>query len=244
MTKDPASSTQQAGQPLYKQVKSHLLDLIDSGTLKPNDRAPSEADLVAQFGVSRMTANRALKELSEAGYVKRVPGLGTYVAERRAHGALLTIRDISDELSEKGARHRAHILLHQREAADEAIAAQFHIKPGAALFHAKILHLKDDLPILLEDRHVLPAIAPDYLSLDLEQETSYRYLMTVAPLQEVEHEIRAIAATPDLRTLLELAPDEPCLFVRRRTWTRGKVASCADLIHAGSRYDITGRFKP
>ncbi|GAK33326.1 histidine utilization repressor [Iodidimonas nitroreducens] len=233
-----------SAQPLYKMVKAHVLSMIEDGRLKANDRAPSESELVQSLGVSRMTANRALKELSEAGFVTRVPGLGTFVAERRTHGTLLTIRDIADELSEGGNQHHARVLRQIKEPASETIAARFRMAVGSPLFHAEILHLQNDQPILLEDRYVQPQIAPDYLSLDLEKMTSYRYLVDVAPLQEVEHRISAIPASDDLRLLLALAPNEPCLLIRRRTWTGGMVASCVDLIHAGSRYDITGRFKP
>lgn len=230
--------------PLYKKVKEHVLSLIETGTLKPGDRAPSEADLVGEMGVSRMTANRALRELHEAGFVTRVPGVGTFIAENRTHGTLLAIRDIADELAENNHRYSARVLLHHEVQAPDKIAQRFRLAPGTPLFHAQVLHMKDERPIVLEDRYVQPAIAPDYLKIDLRHETSYRHLIAVAPLQEVEHVIRAIPATPELKELLALAQDEPCLLIQRKTWTHGKVASSVDLIHAASRYEITGRFKP
>lgn len=237
-------ATAQDARPLYKRVKAHVLSLIEDGTLKAGDRAPSEADLVDLMSVSRMTANRALKELHEAGFVTRVPGVGTFVAEDRAHGTLLTIRDIADELAENNHRHSVRILLHCREKAPDIIAQRFRIAPGTLLYHARVLHMKDDMPIVLEDRYVHPDIAPGYIDIDLQHETSYRHLIRVAPLQDVEHVIRAIAASDEIKTLLKLSFDEPCLLVRRRTWTHGRVASSVDLIHAASRYEITGRFKP
>lgn len=230
--------------PLYKKVKAHLLSLIETGALKPGDRAPSESELVSDMGVSRMTANRALRELHEAGFVTRIPGVGTFVAETRAHGTLVAIRDIADELAENNHLYSARVLMQQEEAATDIVARRFRLAPGARLFRARVLHLKDGVPIVLEDRYVHPDIAPDYLTIDLTQETSHRHLIAVAPLQEVEHVIRAIPASADMRTHLALEQDEPCLLVRRRTWTHGKVASSVDLIHAASRYEITGRFKP
>ncbi len=240
----PTKHTSLDSLPLYKKVKAHVLSLIETGTLKPGDRGPSEADLVNKMGVSRMTANRALRELHEAGFVTRVPGVGTFIAENRIHGTLLAIRDIADELAENDHRYSARVLLHEKTAASDTIAQRFRLPAGTTLFHARVLHMKDDRPIVLEDRYVHPDIAPDYLTISLEHETSYRHLIAVAPLQEVEHVIRAIPATDELRSLLALAKDEPCLLVQRRTWTHGKVASSVDLIHAASRYEITGRFKP
>ena len=58
-------------QPLYKKVKSHIVERIENGSLPMNARAPSEADIVESFGVSRMTANRALNELAKEGLLVR-----------------------------------------------------------------------------------------------------------------------------------------------------------------------------
>jgi GntR family histidine utilization transcriptional repressor len=63
--------------PAYEQVKSWVRQHIASGEWKPGDPVPSEAALIEQFGVSRMTANRALRELAAEGLVTRVQGSGT-----------------------------------------------------------------------------------------------------------------------------------------------------------------------
>jgi GntR family histidine utilization transcriptional repressor len=230
--------------PLFQQVKDHVLDRIGSGELKVGDRTPSESELVARFGVSRMTANRALRELTDAGVLTRTAGVGTFVADRRARGELVALRDIADEITEAGGRHTAEVLTHAAVPADAALAEAFDRPEGARLFHARVLHFRDDIPLLLEERWVDPEAAPGYLDADLTRETSYQHLSRAAPLQEAEHTIRAVEPTPELRALLKLAPGEPCLLLRRRTWTRDRPASVAELWHAGSRWEITGRFKP
>ena len=53
--------------PLYKKIKSHIIEKIHAGELGPNARVPSEHELVRVFKVSRMTVNRALKELEMEG---------------------------------------------------------------------------------------------------------------------------------------------------------------------------------
>ncbi len=66
---------------LYEQLRSHLLDEIQSGRLKPGDRVPSESELSAQFGVSRITSKKALETLQAEGVVVRSRGRGTFVAD-------------------------------------------------------------------------------------------------------------------------------------------------------------------
>ena len=66
--------------------------------LKPGDRVPSENELVESMNVSRMTANRALRELNDEGYVERIAGRGTFVADYRSQSHLLEVQNIADEI--------------------------------------------------------------------------------------------------------------------------------------------------
>ena len=66
---------------LYQQVKDFIAGRIQDGTWRPGDKLPSENDLVGQFGMSRMTVNRALRELVEQGRIRRVAGVGSFVAD-------------------------------------------------------------------------------------------------------------------------------------------------------------------
>src|SRR3546814_7877014 len=67
---------ERAPEPRYVAIKQYVLHAISSGELKPGDRLQSEAELVQQFGVSRMTASRALRELQNAGIIVRLTGVG------------------------------------------------------------------------------------------------------------------------------------------------------------------------
>jgi GntR family histidine utilization transcriptional repressor len=98
--------------------------------------------------------------------------------------------------------------------------------------------------VQLEDRYVLPQLAPDYLLVDFTRMASYDYLVEVAPLQEAEHLLRAVMPDERTRKLLAMKRGEPCLLVIRRTWSQGQIASVARLHHPGSRYEMSGRFRP
>jgi DNA-binding transcriptional regulator YhcF (GntR family) len=88
--------------PLYKRVKNWISERIDSGEWAPGDRILSENELVRRFGVSRMTVHRSLRELVMEQRLKRVPGVGTFVAERRIPAPLLELKSISEEIQSRG----------------------------------------------------------------------------------------------------------------------------------------------
>ncbi len=230
--------------PLYERIKSHILGKIESGAWRVSQRIPSENELVRLLGASRMTVNRALRELTEAGYLDRLQGVGTFVATHRAHTHPLQIRNMADEIRRRGHDHSARVIAHDSVAASDELAESFNLRVGTGLFHSLIVHLDNGLPIQLEDRFVNPAIAPGYLDWNFQFDTPHAYLILVAPLQDVEHVVQAVAPDADTQRLLEMPAGEPCLVVRRRTWTRGIVASVATLSHPGSRFDLRGRFHP
>ena len=140
--------------------------------------------------------------------------------------------------------HRAEIVSLERVRAGADLAADFGIAPRGELYCSLIVHFENDRPVQLEDRYVSPALAPDYLDVDFSRTTPYDYLIKVAPLQEAEHVLRAVMPDERTRKLLAMKRDEPCLLVIRRTWTAGAIASVARLYHPGSRYEMSGRFRP
>jgi GntR family histidine utilization transcriptional repressor len=230
--------------PRYQQLKAHIVAGIESGRLRPRDRVPSEQDLVRRFGVSRMTANRALRELASDGIVVRQSGVGTFVAEAQSRSHALDVRNIADEIRERGHVHGARVVRLEKLAADRDIATRLGLRPGGAVFHSLIVHLENELPIQAEDRYVAAHVVPDYLRQDFTLLTPNEYLTTVAPLETVEHVIRAEVPSGRIRSMLRMAADEPCLVIHRRTWSGGRPVSVAHLYHPGSRYELTAGAQP
>jgi GntR family histidine utilization transcriptional repressor len=231
-------------EPLYLQVKRHILANIGSGKWAASTRVPSESEIVKSFGISRMTANRALRELRDEGVLVRVAGVGSFVADQQSRAHPLEVRGIADEIRRRGHRHRAAVIALERVRADAQLAENFRVPADTELFFSVIVHFENERPVQLEDRHVLPRLAPDYLHVDFSATTPYDYLVKVAPLNEAEHVLRAVMPDERTRGLLDMQHDEPCLLMIRRTWTAGEIASVARLYYPGSRYELSGRFRP
>jgi GntR family histidine utilization transcriptional repressor len=227
---------------LYAGVKRMVLARIESGEWPPHSRIPSENALAAELKVSKMTANRALRELASEGALVRVQGVGSFVAERKARSALLEVRNIADEILERGHSHAATVVMLQRETASPEVADALDLPMGAPVFHSVLVHHENELPVQIEDRFVNPAAAPGYLDQDFSQTTPNAYLVRAAPLTSAEHVVEAVLPQPWECKLLAIARSEPCLTIRRRTWSGATAVTTVRLLCPGSRYRLEGRF--
>jgi GntR family histidine utilization transcriptional repressor len=242
--RSPTSQTSQVPAAPYLRVKQYLKGQLAAGRWPPGTLMPSEAELVAQFGVSRMTVNRALRELQSEGLVERVQGVGTFAAQLARVSSTLTIRDLHEEIESRGHRHHAEVHVTREEHAPAALARQLGLAEGAAVFHSLIVHYDNGVALQCEDRYVNPAQAPDYLNVDFTRITPTHYLLQVAPLWEAQYTIEASAPTEQEARLLGIGRAEPCLVVVRRTVSRNVPITIARLVHPGSRYQLEGRFSP
>ena len=227
----------------YEQVKAFIKTRITSGAWTPGDTVPSEAALMAQFSISRMTVNRALRELALEGMVTRIQGSGTRVAELHRISSRLTIRDIKDEVVERGHTHTSRVLLVATEKAAAALAKTLAVRVGSKVFHTVLVHLENGVPIQHEDRYVNPLAAPDFLQTDFAQFTPAHHLLTRAPLTDASYQIEACLPGKDIAKLLHIKPSEACLAITRRTVSGAHVASVARLVYPGTRYSFAGQFQ-
>lgn len=228
----------------YAQVKQFLKEGLSEKRWAPGALMPSEAELVAQFGVSRVTVTRALRELQAEGLVNRLQGVGTFAAHLARMSSTLSIRDLREEIAARGHRHHTAVHVAKKERATAEVAGRFRLAPGAPIFHTLIVHFENDVALRCEDRYVNPACAPDYLSVDFTQLTPTQYLLQVAPLWEAHYSIEASVPTAQEARLLKIRPNEPCLVITRGTERGGVTITQARLVHPGSRYTLHGNFKP
>jgi GntR family transcriptional regulator, histidine utilization repressor len=229
--------------PAYEQVKAWVRQHIASGEWKPGDTVPSEAAFMRQFGVSRMTVNRALRELAADGLVKRVQGSGTRVAQLHRISSRLAIRDIHEEVAERGHEHTSRVLHAGKEKAGAALSRSLGLRSGAVAFHTVLVHYENGVPIQYEDRFVNPAAAPRYLETDFTRTSPTLHLLQHAPLTEASYSIEACLPTAGEARELGIRRGEPCLVMVRRTVSGNHVASVARLVYPGSRYSFAGEFQ-
>jgi len=227
--------------PQYQRIKAHVLAQVQAGHWKEGDVIPAEERLATQFDVSRMTVNRAIRELTSEGVLNRRQGAGTYVAQHKYQATLVQIQSIADEVRARGHHYSSALHLLETRPATKPLAQNFALRARQRLFHSIIVHFDNDVPIQVEDRWTNPAVAPDYMTQDFSITTPNEYLTQVAPLQGVTYSIEALRAPAFIARMLDVAPDAPCLVLHRKTFSFDQVASVATMWYPGSRYQFEGR---
>ncbi|MEO9273758.1 histidine utilization repressor [Marinomonas sp. 5E14-1] len=229
-------------QPIYAKLKQAISLKISSGEWQTNQRVPSEADVVKALGVSRMTVNRALRELTAEGLLVRHQGLGTFVAEKKAHSALFEVHNIAEEVAARGHVHRSELLILESTKASMEEAMTLGIRTNHGIFRSIVLHFENDLPIQIEERIVNATLVPEYDKQNFVKHTPYEYLTSIAPMTEGEHLVEAILPNAIECERLQVKASEPCLQIKRRTWSGDEIVTAARLLHPGSRFQLFGHF--
>ena len=227
--------------PRFQVIKDFIVQAIQERKYLPDEQIPTEYELAEKFQVSRMTANRAVKELVAAGFLVRHQGLGTFVAPQKAESPLVKIRNIADEI-----RDRHNVYSNERYAleqisADQGLADLLGIAIGDQVFYSSLVHKENGRPLQLAERYVNAALVPDYLRQDFSQMTPSEYLSELFPLSEVEHIVEAVLPDQREQKLLKIPAQTACLLVKRRTWSRNNLVSYARLVHPGDRYRLGSR---
>jgi GntR family histidine utilization transcriptional repressor len=229
--------------PRYLKVKDHIRARIASGEFGPGARVPSENELVSRFGLSRMTVNRALRELAADGWLKRRPGVGSFVREPPARGSLLALSDIAQDIKRRGHRYDSRLISRETLAASGDVAESFAIEPGRPVHRLVMVHEENMVPVQLEERLVNAELARGFPEQDFSRMTPTAWLMEHFPVEELEHTVQAAMPNPEEQHLLRIGPGEPCLVLNRRSWSEGAVLTLARLTFPASRYVLHSRYR-
>jgi GntR family histidine utilization transcriptional repressor len=231
-----------APEPIYQQIIKTIQQKIAAGEWTVGQKLPSENDLVAALEVSRMTINRALRELTQQGLINRVHGLGSFVAETPRHASLIELQDIALEIKQRGKCYSSRVLALTTVEANAEVAGQMGLAVAAPVYYLGAVHLQDDTPLQLEMRYVNPQAMPEFIHQDFTHGTSTAYLLKQFQPDEMEHIVRACLPDAFVCEQLLMNPGEPCLQLIRRTWKNDQVVTYVTLTYPGDRYDLGARY--
>jgi GntR family transcriptional regulator len=223
--------------PKYQELRRAIAAELTN--LAPHDPLPSERELMARHGVSRMTVRQSLTRLVEDGLVYRVHGSGTFVADPATITKSLRLTSFSEDIRSRHMVPGAKLLLRERVAADAAVSQALSLEPGSEVEHLERLRTADGSPMCLENVW-LPAEVIDGFGTTGVAESLYETLARHghAPAYADQH-IRATVLNPREAQLLGVPSFSPALVVSRVTYdATGQAIERAVGLYRADRYDF------
>jgi GntR family transcriptional regulator len=223
LARTPPEIVRAPGTTVHGQIEDWLAGAIAVGQLAPGDRLPTEHELAAWLGVSRMTLRHALGELAQRGLVTRAVGRngGTFVAEPKLEQDLTTLAGFSEQLRRHGMVAGARVLTATRRVAGTAAAAALRLAEGDLVYEIRRIRLADGQPIALEHSLFPAAPFPELLQCPLDGSL---YELIEVKYGQRPHRAREIlepvtAGTQEAE-VLGVAQGAPLMLVERTAYAR------------------------
>jgi GntR family transcriptional regulator len=231
-----------SSQPRYRTIEQALRERI--AALRPGDALPSDTDLCAEFGVSRMTARTAMHRLTEEGLVLRLPGRGSYVAEPPSHRHADRLMSFSSEMARRGRLPSSRIVEREIRPAPRAAAADLRIREGDPIVFLRRVRYADGQPIALETAHLIGTTSPAVMAADLQRDSLHAVLAAAGyALRRGTAVVTAAPASADDARLLEVPRGGPMLVERRTIIdAQGRPIEATESRYPAGRYEIDVRF--
>jgi GntR family transcriptional regulator len=197
--------------PLYAQLYDILLEKLKNGEYRKNDVLPTEAEFEEMFGVSRITARRALAELVAKGLVKRQAGIGTMVISTSEKQSVKTrISLIDGQQTQAIARNNLSLAPVQPP---EPIAQLFDA--DNALLLTRTIYRQNEEPAQVNYIYLTPRLNTLTLP-DLEKGLYCALEQRNENIDAFEDIITAELPTPEDCEILGIAPSVPLLVKTRK----------------------------
>jgi len=228
--------------PRYRTIEQALRERI--AALRPGDGLPSDSELCAEFGVSRMTARNAMHRLAEEGLVLRLPGRGSYVAEPPAHRRADRLLSFSSEMRRQGRVPTSIVVSREIRPAWRSAAADLQIRETEPIVLLRRVRCADGEPIAIETTLLVGALSATVMAADLRHDSLHATLAAAGwALRRGTATVTAASATADDARLLGVAPNDPVLVERRVIVdTQGRPVEATETRYAAARYAIDVRF--
>jgi GntR family transcriptional regulator len=229
--------------PLWAQLLDDLRRRLAAGEF--TEGFPTDAELVAEYGLSRHTVRDAVRRLQQEGVVSRERGRGTFVRHPSVEQPSGALYSLFRSIESQGFEQRSEVV-DLSAATDARVAARLGLEAGAGLVRLERVRLADGQP-LAHDVAWLPAkIARPLLGVDFTHTALYDELAARCGVQPTSGNESVTVALPDAdeRRILRLSAKQPIFVIERFTrhgdvpleWRETKVR--------GDRFSFVTRWAP
>lgn len=227
-------------EPLWHQAEMALRQLIEGGEWSAGSQLPNEDRLGEMLGISRITLRHALRNLEEAGLLRREHGRGTFVRSATVVAGVHGLTSFTEEMRTLALTASSRLVEANRIAATLEIAEALEIGTGDAVIQLKRLRLGNGLPIGVQTSHLPEARVPGLLADAANVQSLYSWLAErcgITPVKAKEvYRVGAVAAIDS--DLLQLAAATPAFEVERIAYdSKGPFEYALSTMRA-DRYEI------
>jgi GntR family transcriptional regulator len=220
------------------ETRDLVLDLVE--TMAVGDAIPSERQLSADLGVSRLTLRAALEDLAREGYLVRRRGSGTFVSEPKI-AQELTMTSFTDDMRRRGMRPSSRTLELRVSPAGARLGRLLHVSPSEPVMIARRLRLADGESMAIETLHVREAHVPGLTQKDLEERSFYELLSDRYGIVIVggEQTIEPTVTDEEESAALGVPLHSPAFRFERVTHSEiGEIVEFVESIYRGDRYKL------
>ena len=236
----PPNPSGSAPVPHYYRIKEYLLEQMKSGTLRFGDRIPTEERLSELFGVSRMTARRAVNDLVREGRLIRKQGVGTFVQAPHIYRQLSKLTTFTEELQQFGYYGlTSRILVLKTFKAHRTLAEQLGISAGEPVHRMKRIKYAEQLPLAVQTVDIPVKYVKEFRKEDLENGMSvYAAAGPISnDIEWAKQSIDAVRAPLCYAKWLEVEPGSPLFKVTRQTYlSDGRPLDFVRMYYRADRY--------
>jgi GntR family transcriptional regulator, histidine utilization repressor len=231
----------------HSRIMDEMRQKILDGVWEPGHQLSKETDLAEDYGVSRMTMNKVLTQLSNEGFLVRRKRSGTIVAQPRAQSAVMEINDIEQEVTDLGLDYAWKLLIVELRTLNETDRHLLDIVDSPSnkkVLFLHGLHLARGEPFCLETRVIAVDVVPEVLEKDFHVTVPGQWLLHTMPWSAASHRIRAVTCLGKDAKQLELPVGGACLEILRKTKIEQNWVTHVRLLYPGESHQLIADFVP
>ncbi len=221
----------------WQEVRHEVLRRIEAQEWRRGELIPGEMELAEHFGCARVTVNRALRQLSDEGFVTRKRKAGTRVALNRVQKATLSIPIIREEVEAAGKLYGHELIRKQIGSPPAAFAGETGVAGKRSWLHLRTMHYADRKPYLYETRWVNLETVPKISDVDFAMISANEWLVQNIPVTDSRFAFSAATLKKTEAKLLRAGVGDAALCVERATWNlKGPITSVRQTYRPGHKF--------
>ncbi|MDO4566406.1 MAG: GntR family transcriptional regulator [Oscillospiraceae bacterium] len=231
----------ETSKPLYAQARDILLERIESEEYLPNTKIPSESELCAEFGISRMTVRSVITELVRDGRLYRIQGKGTFVAEPKIMTSGTGYVGIREQLEKQGYEVKTEVVEFSSLSCPPSLAKKMELSPGEMVYKLIRLRSVRDEPFSMHTSYIPLSRCPELDKKDVCSEQLCAVLDEEYGLKRasVSETLESALATESEAKFLGIKRGYPLILLRDKIYDAdGRIFEYSSVVFRGDKMKI------